>query len=103
MGGKGARNNKHTWEAQSRQGEGKNSIGNGEAKELICTTHGHELRWEGSSGQRGIKVRKIWDNCNSIIYKIYIKKEVADERKIISAVYLREVRSIEMYRGSGFK
>ena len=22
----------------------KKSIGNGEAKELICTTHGHELR-----------------------------------------------------------
>ena len=22
----------------------KNSIGNGEAKELICTTHGHDLR-----------------------------------------------------------
>ena len=28
-------------------GEVKNSIGNGETKELICTTHGHELReWE---------------------------------------------------------
>ena len=26
---------------QSRQEEVKNSIGNGEAKELICTTHGH--------------------------------------------------------------
>ena len=25
-------------------GEVKNSIGNGEAKELICMTHGHELR-----------------------------------------------------------
>ena len=25
-------------------GEVKNSIGNGEAKEHICTTHGHELR-----------------------------------------------------------
>ena len=31
---------------QNRQGEVKNSIGNGEAKELICMTHGHELRWE---------------------------------------------------------
>ena len=29
---------------ENRQGEGKNSIGNVEAKELICTTHGHELR-----------------------------------------------------------
>ena len=28
----------------SRQGEVKNSIGNGEAKELMCMTHGHELR-----------------------------------------------------------
>ena len=28
---------------QNRQGE-VNRIGNGEAKELICTTHGHELR-----------------------------------------------------------
>ena len=28
-------------------GEVKNNIGNGEAKELICMTHGHELRWEG--------------------------------------------------------
>ena len=29
---------------QNRQGDVKNSIGNGEAKELICPTHGHELR-----------------------------------------------------------
>ena len=28
-----------------RQGDVKNSIGNGEAKEFICTAHGHELRW----------------------------------------------------------
>ena len=27
-----------------RQGEVKNSMGNGEAKELTCTTHEHELR-----------------------------------------------------------
>ena len=27
-----------------RQGEVKSSVGNGEAKEVICTTHGHELR-----------------------------------------------------------
>ena len=26
------------------RGEVKNRIGNGEAKELTCTTHGHELR-----------------------------------------------------------
>ena len=40
---KGTENKKHNWQAQNRQGEVKNSMGNGEAKELICTTHGHEL------------------------------------------------------------
>ena len=60
-------------------GEVKNSVGNGEAKELICTTQGHELRWGNAgrwsgAGQRGIKGRKKWDNCNSIINKIYFKK-----------------------------
>ena len=38
-------------------GEVKNGIGNGEVKELICTTHGHELRGKmgapGRGGQRG--------------------------------------------------
>ena len=33
-----------------RQGEVKNSIGKGEAKERICTTHGHELRWGNDGG-----------------------------------------------------
>ena len=37
---------------QSRQEEVKNSIGNEEAKELICMTHGHELR-EGIAGGNG--------------------------------------------------
>ena len=59
-------------------GEVKNSMGNGEAKELKCMAHGHELRWENDSGGgwgwRGIKERKEWDNCNSIIDKIYFKK-----------------------------
>ena len=43
-GAKGTGNKKHKWQVQSREGEVKNSMGNGEAKELICTTHGHELR-----------------------------------------------------------
>ena len=34
-------------QAQNRQEDVKNSIGSGEAKELICTTHGHELRGGG--------------------------------------------------------
>ena len=48
---------------QNRQGEGKNNIGNGEAKELMCTTHGHELsggmlegmRVPGRGGEKGRK------------------------------------------------
>ena len=52
---------------ENRQGEGKNSIGNVEAKELICMTHGHELKEGGNvggrgyAGRRGIKGEK-WDN-----------------------------------------
>ena len=37
-GEKGTGNKKHKMSAQNRQGEFKNSIGNGEAKELMCTT-----------------------------------------------------------------
>ena len=46
------------WQVQNRQKDVKNSIGNREVKELICMTHGHEIRggiaggnW--STGQRG--------------------------------------------------
>ena len=79
MGGKGTGNKKHNCQAQNRQGEVKNNVGNREAKELMCTTHGHELSgggcWrEWGVGQRGIKGRKKWENCNSIINKIYFKK-----------------------------
>ena len=85
QGGGGGRigtgNKKHNWQVQNRQGEVKNSIGNVEAKELICTTHGHELNGvgdvggRGAAGQREIKGRKKkWDNCNSIINEIYFKK-----------------------------
>ena len=62
---------------ENRQGEGKNSVGNVEAKELISMTHGHELRW-GNAGGKGDaewwerKEREKWDNFNSIINKIYI-------------------------------
>ena len=44
MGEKGTGSKKHNWQVQNRQGEVKNSIGNGEAKEIICTAYGHELR-----------------------------------------------------------
>ena len=49
-GGKGTGNKKHKWQVENRQGEVKNSIGNGVVEELICMIHGHELRggmWVG--------------------------------------------------------
>ena len=57
---------KHNWYIQNRQGDVNNSIGNGEAKELLCMTQGHRLREGllevrgllGGGGQRG----KNWDN-----------------------------------------
>ena len=61
-GGKGTGNKKHKWQVQNRQGEVKNSIGNVEAKELICMTQGHKLsrgmmagggcRAEGNKGEK---------------------------------------------------
>ena len=94
-GGKGTGNKQHKWQVENRQGEVKNSIGNVEAKELTCTTHGHELKGEnvggrGCPGQRGIKGGK-WDNCNSIINKIYLKnKKIKKEKKkkSLSSFYL---------------
>ena len=57
------------------QGEVKNSIGNGVAKELMCVTNRHGLSggiagWNGVPGIGGQR-RKNWDNSNSIITKIY--------------------------------
>ena len=45
-------------------------------KPKICTTHEHELRGGNAGGRRGagqrrIKGRKKWDNCNSMINKRY--------------------------------
>ena len=48
-GGKGTGSKKHNWWVQNRQWDVKNSIGNGEAKELVCMTHGHELKAGGWS------------------------------------------------------
>ena len=63
---------KNTW------GEVKNSIENREAKELICMTYGHELKGgmlegRGYRVEGGQKGEKYWDNCNSIINKIYLE------------------------------
>ena len=50
--GKDTGNKKHKWQVQNRQEEVKNSIGNVEAKEFICMTHGHEIRMEMLEGGR---------------------------------------------------
>ena len=76
--------------ATNRQGEVKNSMGNGEATELTCMTHRHELKWGNAGGRvgtglRGIKGRKKWDNCNSIIDKIYLKNKIKFLNLITSA------------------
>ena len=65
-------------------------MGNGEAKEFICMIHGHELGWGNDgewavTGQRGIKGREKWGNCNSIINKRYFnffKKENTEKGKL---------------------
>ena len=44
--GKGTGNKYHECQVENRQ-EVKNSIGNVEAEELTCMTHGHELRVGG--------------------------------------------------------
>ena len=48
--GKGTGNKQHKWQVENRQGEVKNSMGNVDNKEFICTTHGHELRGGDVSG-----------------------------------------------------
>ena len=49
---------------KNRQGEVKHSMGNGEAKELICMTHGNELRWGNAGGRWGTGQRGIWGEKN---------------------------------------
>ena len=52
QGGTGTENKQHKRQVENRQGEGKNSVGDVEAKELISMTHGHELQG-GNVGGRG--------------------------------------------------
>ena len=55
--GKKYRDQKHNWQEQNRQGEIKNSIGNGEAKEFIHMTCGHELGVGIAGGKEGTRQR----------------------------------------------
>ena len=52
--GKSTGTMKHNWQVQNKQGEVKNSVGNGEAKKLICTIYGHELRDGGMLERTGV-------------------------------------------------
>ena len=65
---------------ENRQGEVKNSIRNVEAKDIICTTHGNELKGRNAGGRGVCRVEGNkggkWDNCNSIINKIYFLKMI---------------------------
>ena len=66
--GENTGNKKHKWQVQNKQGEVKNNLGNVEAKELMCMTHGHELRWGNDGGRwdtgwrgiRGEKMGQLW-------------------------------------------
>ena len=92
--GKGTGNKKHKWQVRNRQVEVKNRIGNGGAKELMCMTHGHELKGEiaggnagtgqvlGRRGQRGEK----WVNYNTITNKMYFKKYLFFNYKPVCAL-----------------
>ena len=52
-------------------------MGNVEAKELICMTHGHELRWGndvgGGTGWRGMKGRKNGTTVTASSIKYILK------------------------------
>ena len=70
-------------------------MGNEEAQELIHITHGHELRWGNDGGKRGtgwrgIKGRKKWDNCNSIIKKYILKnRDISDSKNKKKKVFTK--------------
>ena len=53
---------------ENRQGEGKNSIGNVEAKELICMIHGHELKGGNVGGRECAGWSGVgWGNGTTVI------------------------------------
>ena len=60
-------NKKNKWYVQNRQGEVKNSIGNVEAKELMCTTHGHELKGWGCGWEAVCMVKRNKEGENRTI------------------------------------
>ena len=82
----GTENKQYKLQVENRQGEVKSGIGNGEAKELICMIHRHELKGvnaggRGCTGWRGIQGG--WIDCNSIKNKIYLKIKIKEKRIFI--------------------
>ena len=68
MGGKAQEVRSITGRYKNRQGDVKNSIGNVETKELICTSHGHGLRGGGGAGREGQGRQKMrWENGTTVI------------------------------------
>ena len=49
----------------------------------------------GCAGRRGVKGGK-WDNCNSIINKIYLKKENKHKR-----TFIKKKRNIQSHKKQG--
>ena len=94
MGGKVQGLRSTNLQVQNRQGDVKNSRGNGVVKELICMTHEQEPRQGGllegmgvpGGGQRG----ENQDNYNSIINKIHCKKERL-KLKVLKAFFYLEI------------
>ena len=74
-------------------------IGNGEAKELLCMTHGYELREENAGGRkvrgREVKGGGKWENCNSIISKIYLKK-LSDKKEKITKNEKKKIKTMNI-------
>ena len=48
-------------------------------------THGHEQRWGVGMRVVGERRGKKWDNCNSIINKIYLKKLLDFKKKYLTS------------------
>ena len=69
-------------------------------------THRHELKGENVGGKRcagwrGIKGEK-WDNCNSIINKVYLKKRKkkpnSDQVSIFNCQFIRYTEDRNMFK-----
>ena len=78
----------------------KNSIGNGESKKLICiyAWHRHEFRGDcqrkGEYQVDGGREEKNWDNCNSIIDKIYFLKNQSERERKLSINTMAEIMKV---------